>query len=98
MPVADLGYLVLEDTSTEPSDPPEFDPDQYTNRSLAESEKTQSTFSGSGQASGARVLLTGGVTKAVDTKDPACENIWPQDFLSKTPTGGIEQALLKAAG
>jgi hypothetical protein len=77
VPIADFGYEVLEDTTADPPDPPPSDPDQFTSPKLAESDKTLSTFSGSGLASGARLLLAGGVNRAINTKDPGCESAFP---------------------
>jgi len=83
VPVAGRGYVVMEDTTTDPPAPPAFDPDQYTTPNLTESDKTVSTHSGSALASGARLLLTGGINRAVNNKDVGCEKPFPPSAGSR---------------
>ena len=77
VPVAGRGYVVMEDTTTDLPDPPPVNPDQYTTPGLKESDKTVSTHSGSALASGARLLFTGGLNRAVNSKNPGCDNPFP---------------------
>ncbi|MHB8466195.1 MAG: DUF5585 domain-containing protein [Acidimicrobiales bacterium] len=70
------GYEVFEDDTPEPRDATYTSPDGLTDPSLNEQPGvTQSTFGGAARASGARLLVTGGLTKFVNDKDPGCTKL-----------------------
>ena len=85
IPIQGVGYRVVDDQipSGQPAPPIACtdsagnqwsDPDCKTDPSLTETAgQTASTAIGAAQASGARVLVAGGVTHAVDNNDPACQ-------------------------
>lgn len=79
---AKIGYAVVEDEVADPPIPRSLDPDTFTRQIDEESGKTSVDRSGAAQASGAHILVTGGVPRAVNQVDPFCE----------APTGALDPA------
>lgn len=79
---AKIGYAVVEDEATDPPVARSLDPDSFTRQVDEEVGKTAVDRSGAAQASGAHVLVPGGVPRAVNQVDPFCE----------APTGALDDA------
>lgn len=73
------GYAVLQDDTLEPSAPKSEDPDKRTKQRDEAPGETEVDRSGAAQASGAHVLVTGGIPRAVNQVDPFCES--PAGFI-----------------
>jgi hypothetical protein len=65
-------YVVVDDYTTEPEDPKPRDPDALTQNIEEEDGKTNVSATGSGAVAAARMLITGGISRAVNQKDPNC--------------------------
>lgn len=73
-------YVVVEDETLDPEPIETDDPDRLTADIEEEEGKTSSDATGSAEAAGARVLVTGGVPRTVHQNDLFCTWPFPTDF------------------
>ena len=69
-------FVVVEDETEEPTDPPVEDPDRLTTDTPEEEGKTVSVASSGARSEGARVLVTGGVPRSIDHLSLSCDLTW----------------------
>lgn len=70
-------YVVLEDLTPEPVTSEPADPDRLTTQIPEEDDKTSADAAGAAHASGAHIVVTGGIARAVDQSDPFCRDTNP---------------------
>lgn len=72
VPVKGRGFVVLRDDVPEPPPPPDVDPDSGTADIPEVPGKTSSVYSGAGTAFGLHALVTGGIPRIINNRDPFC--------------------------
>ena len=71
------GYAVIEDTTPDPAPSEPFNPDSLTQQIDEDPATTEVDKSGTAFASGAHVIVVGGIPRAVNQLDPFCESPIP---------------------